>query len=306
MCSQFLRDMSDMLGPDAMAELSPTSSRPSYGLPQLGASSPPTTPSSRPTIVEPARQTYNVSGVLLTEEEYQQYTHSNVKLTDTRRYSLTKGSYQPFPSSSHSHSYFSPEHQYSSSPYSQQYPYPQPSPGYDLSRPRSAPPSPQVDIAGSASFVPYYSPPEPSFTASSSYLRRRGSSVDAMIPRTFVSTPQTNPSYGYASYPTSFPPPSNQPVGYPPPYIPETPMRIPPISPTSEPRRRIRKIAPTTGKKTGVVNFVNFSPSDSKVLLSGVAPSGSSKKRARSETNEAEEGSLGESAKTKRKASERG
>jgi len=297
-CSQFLRDMSDMLGPDAMAALSPTSCRPSYGLPQLSASSPPTTPTSRSDITEPSRQTYNVSGVLLSEEEYQQYTrssaNSNVNLTDTRRYSLTKP-YQPFPSSSSSsHSYASPPHH--------QY-YAQPYPSYDPNRPRSAPPSPLVDATGgSASFVPYYSPPqEPSFiSSSSSYLRRRGSSVDAMVPRTFISTPQTNPSYGYASYPTSLP--SNQPVGYPPPYIPDTPVRLAPSTPTSEPRRRIRKTA-AQGKKPGVVNFVNFSPSDSKVLLSGVAPSGSSKKRGRTETNEVEEG-LGESSakSAKRKA----
>jgi hypothetical protein len=339
--------MNEMLGPDTMKSFNspPTTTRPTStatranGLTLTSTSSPP----SR----SPApRQTYNVSGVLLNEEEYRQYTHS-----EQQNQSARPRHYSSNP----------PPNQYFAPP-SAQYAPPQPSPGYDLNRPRSAPPSPQVDL--SAGFVPYYSPPAPPSTApaershfanvspfvststssSNGYthtrpFHRRGSSVDATIPRTMITNPSIPISYGYASYPTT-PPRSNQPVGYPPPFIP-TPQsqqfsssyydNLPvsrmfpsssssttttyhgdeaPISPVSpirsakgfgiiegEGKYRYQPSTPESspskrggggtrgGKAKGPISFINFSASDSKVLLSGVAPSGSSKKRAREESS---------------------
>ncbi|GAA5949594.1 hypothetical protein JCM3765_002717 [Sporobolomyces pararoseus] len=342
---KFLKDMNEMLGTDAMASLkssSTTTQTPpqSNGLTLTSTSSP---PSSSPRPGGRSQQTYNVSGVLLTEDEYRQYSHSeqtNLASNRPRQY---------FPSTS--------QQQYA----------PQPSPGYDLQRPRSAPPSPQVDPSGA--FVPFHSPPSPPppaplgtqrsshfhyappFTNSSSSstgyvhprpFHRRGSSVDATVPRTFVTTPSIPIEYGYASYPTTTnltpsPTRSNLPVGYPPPYIPSpqyfntpphsTPVSrmfssssstttattfndeapVSPVSPTRpkgsgkgggvEGKYRYRTTSsndasPTKargggggkGATKGPISFINFSASDSKVLLSGVAPSGSSKKRGRDES----------------------
>ncbi|GAA5908251.1 uncharacterized protein JCM6883_004325 [Sporobolomyces salmoneus] len=324
---KFLKDMKEMLGPDAMGsfEQSPTTSLPPRSQP-LTLTSTSSPPSRSPVAGQPPRQTYNVSGVLLSEEEYRQYAHSEQSGRHNRSSSIT-----------HHPQYFL-------------------SPGYDLERPKSAPPSPQVDP--SATFAPYYSPSPPNaqystpFTpsySSSSFssntyppyrpFHRRGSSVDATIPRTFVTTPSI-PAYGYASFPTppsssSSPSRSNQPVGYPPPFIPQEHFSTPPpystppvarmfsssstnsnwnedapISPVSPIRSRgfgagsgpgegsyrlpsSESSSPTKsrgggggrgGKVKGPISFINFSADDSKVLLSGVAPSGSSKKRQREES----------------------
>ncbi|GAA5997953.1 hypothetical protein JCM5350_007914 [Sporobolomyces pararoseus] len=350
---KFLKDMNEMLGPDAMAPVksSPTTATPprSNGLTLTTTSSP---PSSSPRAGGRPQQTYVVSGVVLTEDEYRQYAHSEQTLNRPQQY---------FPSTS--------QQQYA----------PQPSPGYDLQRPRSAPPSPQVDPSGA--FAPFYSPPSPpppaplrvqpttylhdvspfknSSSSSIGYVHprpfhRRGSSVDATIPRTFVTTPSIPVEYGYASYPTTTtnhltpsPTRSNLPVGYPPPHLPPPPQYyntppysstpvsrmfssssstttnttfneeapVSPVSPTRpkgfgtleavggggrscgvEGKYRYRTASsndtsPTKargGGKGGVtkgpISFINFSASDSKALLSGVAPSGSSKKRGRDET----------------------
>ncbi|GAA5870346.1 hypothetical protein JCM16303_001971 [Sporobolomyces ruberrimus] len=358
---RFLQDMNDMLGPDAMATLnSPTTTTSrSNGLTLTSTSSPPCSSPRGPT----PRQTYNVSGVLLNEEEYRQYTHSEnlSSPTDIRPRQYSSSQYFPQPSRQPSQT---------TGP-------PQPSPGYDLQRPRSAPPSPQVDLASSGSFAPFYSPPSPQPSQQPQFfspapvadryvrpMHRRGSSVDATIPRTFVSTPSVPISYGYASYPTRAQPPpltpphyrSNQPVGYPPPSYyqpqshqmpysqscgssnaPSTPVSrmfstsssnsttlgndeapVSPISPTStrgglEGEYKYRssstaKPSPSRGgggspKKAaakGPISFINFSASDSKVLLSGVAPSGSSKKRSRDITGEGEGEAVGESKKSRK------
>ncbi|GAA6058688.1 hypothetical protein JCM10212_003376 [Sporobolomyces blumeae] len=291
---QFLRDMSELLGPDAGNSFSQTSS-PSYGF-ALQSTPPRPVPTKRAT---PTR-TYNVSGVLLSEEDYLQFTSGGDDAPlDLRQYSIS-GPSQPGSNPRHaSH--------------------------YEPFRPRSAPPSPQVDdstFGGASAFVPYYSPPPSagSFGAFSSpssttptWARRRGSSVDATVPRTFASTAPGPPSYGFASYPTPprSHPPSCQPAGYPPPYIPPSvavsgmPASPPPRSrtlATPSPPRKAKQAprtprTPTATRSTAaagasskdqkkkppgaVVSFVNFSASDSSVLLSGVAPSGSSKKRPR-------------------------
>ncbi|GAA6013229.1 hypothetical protein JCM11491_006321, partial [Sporobolomyces phaffii] len=379
----FLTEMHQMLGPDAMASLSPSATAsPTTRLTLTSTSSP---PASSP---GPNRQTYNVSGVLLNEEEYRQYSHTEDQSARSRAQQWLSSATRYVPVPTH--------FQYA----------PQPSPGYELDRPRSAPPSPQVDLATAGQFVPFYSPPSPpphhsefhqhsslsggpfvasahagSGSGTSSYnarpFHRRGSSVDATVPRTFVSTLSIPAAYGYASYPTTVPSPSppstrsNQPVGYPPPacfplptpppshprqlhpdhrydatppprlvFPARSPRPIPssmlscssasistlddeaPISPISpirgatggggghEGKYRYRPSAvepvpsspsPSTGAVTGPtarghrwqtkahadrsssssISFINFSASDSKALLSGVAPSGSSKKRLR-------------------------
>ncbi|GAA5922961.1 uncharacterized protein JCM15063_003482 [Sporobolomyces koalae] len=276
--NQFLHDMSEMLGPETIKIL-PTS-MPRTGPSELEFSAAP--PAASTSRTSRSRQTYNVAGVLLNEEEYRQYrqaedesfesAHRQAQASRPPSYSA-RGMAVPVPSFQ----------------------------GYEIYRPRSAPPSPQVDL--SAGFVPYYSPPPASFEAapgqlSSSYSsfhygRRRGSSVDAAIPRTFVSTPSVPQPYGYASYPTPafIPPPSNQPASYPSPYIPATATMSSPrtTAQSASPRKEVKSPRTPTAKNkkpAAVVSFINFSPSDSKALLSGVAPSGSSKKRQRNSTED--------------------
>ncbi|GAA5943364.1 hypothetical protein JCM1841_002572 [Sporobolomyces salmonicolor] len=267
--NQFFQDMTEILGAEAMAALSPTS------LP-FGSSLVRPLPPPSPKLSQPA---YNVCGVLLNEGEYTQYTQSrSANSSLSRQSSPPHADLQTGPSHSHLSAQYAPSTSHyatTSLPVYAQYP------PYDICRPRSAPPSPAVE--GMATFVPYGSPPSAfSFDTfgSQALNRRRGSSVDAAIPRSF---PPSTPAASTYSYPphTPFrslsPSASHIPPPYPSSYTPVSPSPAPrPMKPT--PRR-----AGGGRKSPGVVSFINFSPSDSKVLLSGVAPSGSSKKRAREE-----------------------
>lgn len=232
------------------------------GLTLTSTSSPPASPCPVTTATSDGRprgrgQTYNVSGVILTEDEYRQYTRSERAQEQSAYGQDGSDRRQRFASVSrlgeHEHSWSSRSPAYFAA-----------TGGYELDRPRSAPPSPQVDPSATFANPFHYSPsttstvhygyppssesfasvnggpclasaPHNYSTAGGPPVRpfhRRGSSVDAAIPRTFVTEPSI-PAYGYASFPTmaTLPRPlptrvvaapstrSNLPVGYPPPYL---------------------------------------------------------------------------------------
>ncbi|GAA5869656.1 hypothetical protein JCM1840_000547 [Sporobolomyces johnsonii] len=263
--NQFFQDMTEILGAEAMAALSPTS------LPFGSSLAPPPPP-------KPSQPAYNVSGVLLNEDEYTQYAQfRSANSSPSRQSSPPHADLQTGPSHPHVSAQYAPSTSHyatASQPVYAQYP------PYDICRPHSAPPSPAVE--GLATFGPYgSSPAAPSFeTFGSQALDRcRGSSVDAAIPRSFPPPAHAASAYGYPPH-TPFRSLSPSPSHIPPPY----PSSYTSASPSPAPRPM--KPAPKRAggrKPPGVVSFINFSPSDSKVLLSGVAPSGSSKKRAREE-----------------------
>ncbi|GAA5857204.1 hypothetical protein JCM8547_009369 [Rhodosporidiobolus lusitaniae] len=296
--SQFFRDMTDILGEEAMAALSPSSPNNAYA--SLSALSP-SAPSAPPATAQPAKPTYNVSGVLLSEEEYRQYAASP----------------SPAPSASHAQPFIPPSTN-SSTPHRQEQPsfvgdgtfYPSQQYGWEVPRPQTAPPTPSTETVLA---FPAYGSYQPSPPRDSVPLnRRRGSSLD------MSSIPRSIPTGMVVSPPPSYPPQQQQqtpygnlvPRDYAPPPLSQSYYSSPAyyssalpsfsshdISPSSQTQHRIRRsVSPTSRlsssssasgngskRKKSAVAFINFSAADSKTLLNGVAPSGNSKKRQREE-----------------------
>ncbi|GJN91676.1 hypothetical protein Rhopal_004699-T1 [Rhodotorula paludigena] len=317
--SRFFLDMNEILGPEAMAALSPTST---YHPPLPAVSvQPPPLPQQQ------NRATYNVSGVLLDEDEYRAFADSpsvghQPSPVEGQPFLLPDPTYgQPAPQAN---GYLAPA-QFA----------------YELQRPASAPPTPSFESDAMFQFAPYGSTYESAQPARSVSLnRRRGSSLDpAMIPRQYSSglagsyaPPSQHASYdayeapallerAYApppqsQYPPSFrvAPPPQEPASYqavttpprraPPPVAPPTPMSTSssasatgPAPPTPTPTAKRASVGARRGGRRGkggggdAISFINFSAADSKEILGGVAPSGTSKKRAREdEGGEAREG----------------
>ncbi|GAA5834104.1 hypothetical protein JCM9279_004215 [Rhodotorula babjevae] len=320
--NQFLNDMSEILGPDALAALSPTSSAP-----PSRPFDPRQTPSVNVQPPQPAKKqaTYNVAGVLLDEDEYRAFAESP---TSSRQPSPVRASsyddrlQQGRPGSAYRDpAYTAPSYEAWSGGYlapSQ----------VDIQRPASAPPTPVLDLEASSSwtqFAPYGSTYQsPVMRSTAAMNRRRGSSFDASaIPRIYSSglvglQPLAEDAYsrfnaglGFdesvqafeqqpqrrtppaSTYPPSFrtaptayvpPPPQQQqqhsstpsPVSPQRPPRPQQPREQPQRPPQPEPTTPVRRPKAKTS-----ISFLNFSAADSKQLLGGVAPSGSSKKRAR-------------------------
>ncbi|GAA6047283.1 hypothetical protein JCM3770_001866 [Rhodotorula araucariae] len=295
--NNFFREMSEILGPEALSALSPTSS---YA-PSPSLAPPPPAVALQPPPPSKQRATYNVSGVLLDEDEYRAFADSP---TASRQPSPSHG--QPFVPLGMA-----------------QYGGPlQPAPAmngylapsqlgvpFELQRPASAPPTPAaVESEPEFQFAPYGSPYEtPAATArvTAPMNRRRGSSLDAStIPRMYSSglvgvaplhdapytraradaglSPARPPLHLHPRHPAHPAPPTsaNPPSFRITPSTAPQQRRSPPPSPT-----RVQPQAqapPQTPKRArGGISFINFSAADSKTLLGGVAPSGCSKKRAR-------------------------
>ncbi|GAA6001767.1 hypothetical protein JCM10207_002309 [Rhodosporidiobolus poonsookiae] len=304
--SKFFQDMTDILGEEAMAALSPASPTNVYAptRPSTVPAPPsrPTTSSSAPSTSQPQ---YNVSGILLSEEDYHRYAESPAtsrQPSPAQAFVPPRATYQPSPPS------------YGVDPLSIAPGPPQDysSYGYDIGRPQSAPPTPSVESA--PAFPAYASPFDGPALGSAQLNRRRGSSLDlSAVPRSIPSglavpdmysptrPTQPLPPYGApaASYaPSAFysaPPRS---------YAPVTPTRAPhasfgaahPTALTTPPSSSASaaSVGSTTSatpprrnpggrRKNGSVAFINFSAADSRALLNGVAPSGSQKKRQREE-----------------------
>ncbi|GAA5915920.1 hypothetical protein JCM8208_003662 [Rhodotorula glutinis] len=328
--NQFLNDMSEILGPDALAALSPTSSAPPprpfdpRQAPSVNIQPPP----------PPAKKqaTYNVAGVLLDEDEYRAFAESPTSSrqpSPVRASSYDDRAQQGRPQYGGGSTYREPAYAAPS--------YEAWSGGYlapshvEIQRPASAPPTPVLDLEASSSwtqFAPYGSTYQsPVLRSTAAMNRRRGSSFDASsIPRIYSSglvglQPLNEDTYsrfnaglGFdesvqafepqqpqrrtppaSAYPPSFrvapaayvPPPQPQPQhSSTPPVSPQRPSRQqqaqqqpreqPLRAPQPEPTTPVRRPKPKTS-----ISFLNFSAADSKQLLGGVAPSGSSKKRAR-------------------------
>lgn len=313
--------MNEILGPEAMAALSPTST---YHAPLPAVSVQPPPPPQQQN-----RATYNVSGVLLDEDEYRAFADSpsvgvQPSPVEGQPFLLPDSTYgQPAPQAN---GYLAPA-QFA----------------YELQRPASAPPTPSFESDAMFQFAPYGSTYESAQAARSVSLnRRRGSSLDpAMIPRQYSSglagsyapTPAQHASYdayeppallerAYApppqsQYPPSFrvAPPPQEPAPYQavttpprraqPPIAPPTPMSTSSSAsvashapPTPTPAAKRASVGARRGGRRGkgggggdAISFINFSAADSKEILGGVAPSGTSKKRAREEQGgEAREG----------------
>ncbi|KAK4054949.1 hypothetical protein OIV83_000873 [Microbotryomycetes sp. JL201] len=326
--NQFMNDMSQMLGPEGLAAVSPE---------VKPARAPPTPAYPRQLPLAPVAtgQTYNLNGVILDEEDYALYSQS-----PTLRYHTHWQ--QPFGESSRRRSP-PPSVAYGqvTSVNRRQSQVGQPSdyiiPGQPLlhppfERPRSAPASPDIGSAiGSGGFAPYpgtYAPPAFRSVAVQNAMHRRTSSVDT-VPRSFpemapggiqhgnaypvphlpppppshyhhMSGPQTPPQYNRV--PSGYPTPTytnprsyeaSSPIGPAPTTItpragprrmssqPDLPKAIRPVTPA----RRSTNNAPRAGRrsKDGGFSFINFTASDSKKLLNGVAPSGSSKRKREEE-----------------------
>ncbi|GAA5944546.1 hypothetical protein JCM10213_008059 [Rhodosporidiobolus nylandii] len=284
--SQFFHDMTEILGADAMAELSPT--YPADTSISAVASPPPAAVQST-SIPSISKATYNVSGVLLSEEDYQQHVASL-----RRRQTPPDQQFLP-PLQTYQPPHRPPQVEYAPRGDHNQY-------SYDIQRPQSAPPTPlpEADPAFTAYASPYHRPSR----SPAPFNRRRGSSLDpATVPRSvpYVLTvppscctppPRPPPAYAainpytqpsHASFPHNVTPPPYQPP-------PPVPPRLSPggglISPTSSfPSSPSKRPIPpdARGKKPHGVSFINFSSSDARTLLAGVAPSGSVKKRQREE-----------------------
>ncbi|BGP36785.1 hypothetical protein JCM10449v2_000687 [Rhodotorula kratochvilovae] len=299
--NQFFQEMSEILGPEALAALSPTSS---YAPPPSLAPPPPTV-TLQPPLPSKKRATYNVSGVLLDEDDYRAFADSP---TTSRQPSPAQA--QPFV------------------PLGMIYGAPSdpalPTNGYlapsqlgvpiDLQRPVSAPPTPAAgEPEPMFRFAPYGSPYDTpsssSARATAPMNRRRGSSLDASaIPRMYSSglvgfapppPPHEAPYAPAAGMSPTRPPPvqihrahAAPPMSaYPPSFRvgPSQPQQQRRRSPPPSPTRPRTQAPPQTPKrapggrrsKGSSISFINFSAADSKTLLGGVAPSGSSKKRAR-------------------------
>jgi len=321
--------MSEILGPDALAALSPTSSVP-----------PPRRLDPRPapsvTVQPPApvkkQATYNVSGVLLDEDEYRAFAESP---SSSRQPSPVRASSYddrpqqgrpPFGGSTYREpAYTAPSYEAWSGGYlapSQ----------VDIQRPASAPPTPVLDLEASSSwtqFAPYGSTYQsPVMRSTAAMNRRRGSSFDASsIPRIYSSGlvglqpltedayPRFNAGLGFDDSVQAFEPQQPQRRALPPPACqssfrpgpdayavpppppqqqqqqhsstpsPASSQRPPRQQQAREQPQRPPQPEPTTPvrrpKAKTSISFLNFSAADSKQLLGGVAPSGSSKKRAR-------------------------
>ncbi|GAA6036904.1 hypothetical protein JCM8097_006346 [Rhodosporidiobolus ruineniae] len=336
--SQFFQEMTELLGPEAMAALSPTTaaaSMPTFGASTL-SSPPPTAHSSFSS--SPVKPTYNVNGVLLSEEDYHRYAESPVS-------SRVPTPSQPFipPPSAYSAAPLPPQHYPPQPTYThgiapQQAGLAPPSFGYDLQRPQSAPPTPVAEITpmffgppGSCVNAP---PPPPAERRVSLARHRRGSSLDlSSIPRSIPSglampassysyPPPPPPSKGYAGQGYVQPRATYQPPPPPPPSYFSPPSHQYPISPTPAARPRPPPYGPPSSslalgppvpasaaaaqqqqqqqqqqqglkrahgrKRSTGVAFINFSADDRRALLSGVAPSGTTKKRVREEEEAAD------------------
>lgn len=196
--------------------------------------------------------------------------------------------------------------------------------GFEIQRPRSAPASPDLG-SNMGSFAPYSAgfsnydmPPEQQYIGPSGYGHRRRSSVATLdaIPRSFAyNVPPSHYEYplpelpehvrGYQTPPTSqlhSPPryPSNGPT-----YNSQGQYASNSASPTSAPShsRRGSVVSPKAAKpaspkkgnsrgkraKDSGFSFINFTASDSAKILSGVAPSGTSKRKREDEAAAEEE-----------------
>ncbi|KAI5478437.1 hypothetical protein MNV49_005078 [Pseudohyphozyma bogoriensis] len=264
--NQFLAEMNEMLGPETMAALSPptqvrqiptTPQRSTYQLPPAPpAPRSPTYSKMAPTGT--GRGVYNVSGVLLDEADIGLFSNSRSPSPcppatyPTYQLPSQPPAFRQPPYSSQQY-FGSPPDYYNTYtlPSQQQQQQPSANTYYDsqgqlqsfggFSRPRSAPSSPQ--LGGDGGFA---------FGGGHSLNRRRGSSMDG-FPR--VGGPY-EPAYGYAP-----PSPTRRVV---------VPPKIAPKKPTNAGKGK---------KKGGGISFINFSANDANVLLSGVAPSGSSKRK---------------------------
>lgn len=279
---QFFRDMSSLLGPGAMEALSPTSP---IGPSSLSAiSSPPIIP--LPALASQPQQapTYNLSGVLLSEEEYRLYARSPAGAASPRFRSTT--------------SFLPPSNGYQRATYQQQ---PQ---TYDhgSQRPRSAPPTPSSESTASFATSSLYNdpPPRPRRDSLSTIPR----SMPSVVAGSYAYTPQPSYQQSYAQPTTSsfyaspayYAPPLPQPTAQP---ISPTPvsrtyqsrMSTTPALDSPSSRRISASSSSTTSsspstrhkrkKSSGQIAFINYSACDAKTLLNGVAPSGNMKKRSR-------------------------
>lgn len=264
--NQFLNDMTTLLGKDAMSSISPSQLQgPSVHAPTLAQSQSSVSPVQHQHQHHPRKASYNVSGVLLDEDDLAAFSSPSASNTSSYHQSYLKPSFAPVP------------HQ----PYGY---YPEPSSyTYSAHPPRT--------------------PTRSSFSVQRPRQLRRPSSMELLqaLPR---SAPVYRPNQPY--------PQDLVGMGVYLPVEPTSPTPAPQMASNGGPQRTVRKMAsmPNTRvarKPTGppppvpsipkVVRkqaslgscFINFSASDSKALLSGVAPSGSSK-RKRDTDKEADEG----------------
>ncbi|BGP28869.1 hypothetical protein JCM10296v2_000605 [Rhodotorula toruloides] len=318
--NKFFQEMTEILGPEGLAAISASPSfrqqqqpfEPQPPPPPSRPSQSSSTSNSRPTSSK-SEAKYNVSGVLLTEEEYR-------ALADSPFLGRRKSSLRTFaPSLDDTSAYgVNPSSTYDGAQ-STYLDFP-----IDLQRPASAPPTPAFEPEAVFQFAAYGSSGNSPPRGSAPLNRRRGSSLDPSIPRSFGSSGLVGfaPSqeYSYAPPRPQSPPqqqqrrPSASMHGW---TYPESPMSAPqrgyytqpppPSAYPSYPRHQLDPISPspapsssrsaptpaTPSKPSGgsrrarggnkSISFINFSAADSKTLLNGVAPSGSSKKRQRDE-----------------------
>ncbi|KAK4057983.1 hypothetical protein OIO90_000722 [Microbotryomycetes sp. JL221] len=346
--NQFMNDMSEMLGPEALAAISPEVKPAAVPAPTYPRAADP-----------PTGQTYNVNGVILDAEDYALYSQS-----PTLQYHA-QWAQQPFaveddrqrspPTFSHGHAPVAGRRPSYAVPPPEHYVAGQALAHPPFERPRSAPASPDVgSVMGGGGFAPYpgsYQAPAFRPIAIQNSFHRRGSSVDH-VPRSFpemvpmgAAPPHVHHSLPRSQgYPMPQPPPHYHhmaaqaeeqrtppqyhrlPHGYPTPtYTNPSPTRAynssSPTGPTPPPARvplpgggprrmssqpsLVKPSRPTTPSrkstsgaangrggrrsKDGGFSFINFTASDSKKLLSGVAPSGSSKRKREEEAAAAAE-----------------
>ncbi|GAA5832274.1 hypothetical protein JCM11251_004303 [Rhodosporidiobolus azoricus] len=319
--SKFFQEMTELLGEDTMSALSPTS--PSIIYPSLSHSATPhraastSTSSTAPYPPSPSKKTYNVSGILLDEDEYRQYAASpspHRQPSPAQYFVPPDETYQPpppAPSSTYTtHLAPPPQQPYYGATY-----------GYEMQRPHSAPPTPAIEAPPTFVSPPALPPPPPlqEPAPSASLRHRRGSSLDlSAVPRSIPSglsvpssyhavasdpqQPRPPPSYtqqnlpphshfDYAQHaPSGYHTPSGRPSfsAYAPFIYPAHSSRAyqQPFSPSHTAANSSFPLTPTKkghSRKRNGVAFINFSAADSKALLGGVAPSGSMKKRQREE-----------------------
>ncbi|BGO96652.1 hypothetical protein NBRC10513v2_000590 [Rhodotorula toruloides] len=320
--NKFFQEMTEILGPEGLAAISASPSfrqqqqpfEPQPPLPPSRPSHSSSTSNSRPTSSK-SEAKYNVCGVLLTEEEYR-------ALADSPSLARRKSSLRTFAPAQSLDDMFAygvnPSSTYEASQ-SAYLDFP-----IDLQRPASAPPTPAFEPEAVFQFATYGSSGNSPPRGSVPLNRRRGSSLDPSIPRSFGSSGLVGfaPSqeYSYAPPRPQTPPqqqqrrPSASMQGW---SYPETPMSAPqrgyyaqpppssaypsyprhqldPISPSPAPSSSrsaptpSNPLKPSGGSRRArggnkSISFINFSAADSKTLLNGVAPSGSSKKRQRDE-----------------------
>ncbi|BGP21678.1 hypothetical protein Rt10032_c01g0381 [Rhodotorula toruloides] len=316
---KFVQEMTEVIGPEGIAAISASPSfrqqqQQQQFEPQLLPSRPShssSKPNSRPTSSK-SEAKYNVSGVLLTEEEYRALADS----PSLARRKLSVRTFAPTQSLEDAFPYGVNPSSTSERPQSAYLDFP-----VDLQRPASAPPTPAFEPEAIFQFTTYgssgNSPPRGSVPLS----RRRGSSLDPSIPRSFglsglvgyapsqeysyaapraQTPPQQHPRRPSASmqgwsYPeTRMSAPQRGYYAQPPPssaYPSDPRQQLDPISPSPAPSSSRSAPTPSASSKLSgnrrarsgnkSISFINFSAADSKTLLNGVAPSGSSKKRQR-------------------------